>query len=39
MLFIPKGFLHGFVTITDDVIFAYKCDQYYDKSLRARRSL
>jgi dTDP-4-dehydrorhamnose 3,5-epimerase len=32
MLFIPKGFLHGFVTITDNVIFAYKCDEYYDKS-------
>ena len=30
-LFIPKGFLHGFVTITDNVIFCYKVDEYYNK--------
>jgi dTDP-4-dehydrorhamnose 3,5-epimerase len=31
-LFIPKGFLHGFVTITDNVIFCYKVDEYYNKA-------
>ncbi len=29
--FIPKGFAHGFVTLTDDVNFVYKCDNYYSK--------
>jgi dTDP-4-dehydrorhamnose 3,5-epimerase len=32
MLFIPRGFAHGFMTLTSDVIFSYKCDNYYDKS-------
>lgn len=31
-LFIPKGFLHAFVTITDNVIFCYKVDEYYNKA-------
>ena len=30
-LFIPKGFLHGFVTITDEVEVQYKVDDYYNK--------
>lgn len=30
MLFIPRGFGHGFVTLTDDVEFLYKADNYYD---------
>ncbi len=30
-LFIPKGFLHGFVTLTDDVEVQYKVDAYYNK--------
>lgn len=38
MLFLPKGFGHGFVTLTDDVEFQYKADQYYnaesDRSIR-----
>lgn len=29
MLFIPRGFGHGFVTLTDDVEFAYKVDNLY----------
>lgn len=29
MLFIPKGCLHGFVTLTDDVEIAYKVDEFY----------
>lgn len=32
MLFIPRQFAHGFMTLTPDVIFSYKCDNYYDKS-------
>lgn len=31
MLFIPKGFGHGFVTLTDDVEVLYKVDEYYSK--------
>ena len=30
-LWIPKGFLHGFVTITKEVIVQYKVDEFYDK--------
>ena len=38
MLYIPKGFLHGFVTRTDNVEVLYKVDAYYnagsDRSIR-----
>lgn len=30
-LFIPRGFLHGFSVLEDNTIFAYKCDNYYNK--------
>lgn len=30
-LFIPQGFAHAFLCLTDEVIFSYKCDQYYHK--------
>ena len=32
MIFIPKGMAHGFVTLSKEAIFAYKCDQYYHKA-------
>ena len=28
-ILIPKGFAHGFVTLTDDVEIMYKCDEFY----------
>lgn len=29
-LLVPKGYAHGFVTLTDNVNFLYKCDGYYN---------
>jgi dTDP-4-dehydrorhamnose 3,5-epimerase len=28
-MFIPEGFAHGFVTLSEDAVFAYKCSEYY----------
>ena len=33
MLYIPRGFGHGFVTLTDDVEFCYKVDNFYCREL------
>lgn len=30
-LFVPKGFAHGFLTLTEDVVLQYKCDAYYSR--------
>jgi dTDP-4-dehydrorhamnose 3,5-epimerase len=29
MLFIPRGFAHGFLVLSDEAEFTYKCDEYY----------
>jgi dTDP-4-dehydrorhamnose 3,5-epimerase len=31
-LFVPRGFAHGFITLSDQSIFSYKCDNFYDKT-------
>lgn len=28
-LFIPRGFAHGFAVLSDEVLFQYKCDNFY----------
>jgi dTDP-4-dehydrorhamnose 3,5-epimerase len=33
--FIPRGFAHGFVVLSETAIFTYKCDNYYDKESEA----
>jgi len=30
-LFVPKGFAHGYVVLSDEAIFSYKVDNYYHK--------
>jgi dTDP-4-dehydrorhamnose 3,5-epimerase len=30
-LFVPRGFLHGFVVLSDTATFFYKCDNFYHK--------
>lgn len=29
MFYIPEGFAHGFLALTDDCVFSYKCTDYY----------
>ncbi|MFP2997914.1 dTDP-4-dehydrorhamnose 3,5-epimerase [Spongiivirga sp. MCCC 1A20706] len=31
LLFIPRGFAHGFLALSNEVIFSYKCDNFYNK--------
>ncbi|MEI6140063.1 MAG: dTDP-4-dehydrorhamnose 3,5-epimerase [Mariniphaga sp.] len=28
-LFIPRGFAHGFIVLSENAVFSYKCDNYY----------
>lgn len=30
-LFVPRGFAHGFIVLSETAIFSYKCDNYYNK--------
>lgn len=30
-MFIPRGFLHGFVVLSETATFFYKCDNFYNK--------
>ena len=29
--FIPRGFAHGFAVLSDEAVFQYKCDNFYNK--------
>ncbi len=31
-LFVPRGFGHGFVVLSDEAVFFYKCDNLYNKA-------
>ncbi len=30
-LYVPRGFAHAFVVLSETALFAYKCDNYYNK--------
>ena len=30
--FVPRGFAHGFITLSESAVFSYKCDNFYDKA-------
>lgn len=30
-LYVPRGFAHGFITLSDKAVFCYKCDNFYHK--------
>lgn len=34
-IFIPRGFAHGFVALSETAEFFYKCDNFYDKNAEA----
>jgi dTDP-4-dehydrorhamnose 3,5-epimerase len=31
-LFVPRGFAHGFVVLSETAIFSYKCDNFYNSA-------
>ena len=32
LFFVPRGFGHGFVVLSETAIFSYKCDNFYNKA-------
>ena len=38
-ILVPRGFLHGFVTLADDTLVLYKVDNRYRRGERRRRAL
>lgn len=30
--FVPRGFAHGFAVLSEEAVFQYKCDNFYDKA-------
>ena len=34
-VYIPKGMAHGFLSLEENTLFAYKCDAYYDPKAEA----
>lgn len=34
-LFLPRGFAHGFVVLSNMALFSYKCDNFYNKEAEA----
>ena len=38
-VFIPRGFAHGFAVLSDEAVFAYKCDNYYHPEAEGGLSL
>ena len=31
-VFVPRGFAHGFIVLSDSAVFSYKCDNLYNKA-------
>ncbi|SHJ58735.1 dTDP-4-dehydrorhamnose 3,5-epimerase [Maribacter aquivivus] len=34
-IFIPKGMAHGFLSISNEVVFTYLCDNYYNQNMES----
>lgn len=34
-LFVPRGFAHGFIVLSNKALFSYKCDNFYNKESEA----
>ncbi|MCB0514519.1 MAG: dTDP-4-dehydrorhamnose 3,5-epimerase [Bacteroidetes bacterium] len=33
--YVPRGFAHGFSVLSEEAVFVYKCDNFYDKASEA----
>lgn len=33
LLFVPKGLLHGFAVLSQEAVFVYKCDEFYNAKM------